>query len=550
LNNYNEAKLSLLGKRWVIQENSEKLGLFEKLLKIRGVTNREAFLHPQPIHSIHDLKDLEKAAQRIRTAIEQQERILIVGDYDADGVTASVILYKVLKFLEAEVSVRLPNRVKHGYGLNAEFIREAKELGVKLIITVDNGISAKREVELANQLGIDVVITDHHLPPSELPPAFAIVNPRQSDCAYAYKDLAGAGVAYFLALSLAGEKLPQDLRDELVSFAAIGTLADVCPLTGENRAIVSEGLQKITKTKNVGLRRILENARIEKEVTAEDIGFRIAPRLNAAGRLEDAIIAFHALSNGGGKEFADQLEKLNIERQKITGSVSDEVEERLGEITDEKILIASSSNWQQGIIGLTAGKLAEKYYRPVILMSEVNGVFTGSCRSPLPEFNITAALNEVSDLLETFGGHRAAAGFTLLEKNRAEFQQRMEKIAKRELGEVNLTPTLLLDTEILEEELIFDLLREVAQLSPFGMGNPEPILFWEKALLGEIRAVGNGSKHLQIKLGKSKIPAIGFGIGDLIEELKQRKEIDLAFSLSENEWNGKKTLQLRIVDLR
>lgn len=546
----NSESLSLLGKRWVIQENSEKLGLIEKLLKIRGVENREAFLHPQPIHSIHDLKDLEKAAERIRAAIEKKERILIVGDYDADGVTASVILYKVLKFLEAEVSVRLPNRTKHGYGLNAEFIREAKELEVKLIITVDNGISAKREVELANSLEMDVIVTDHHLPPNELPPAYAIVNPRQCDCAYVYKDLAGAGVAYFLALSLAGEKLPQDLRDELVSFAAIGTLADVCPLTGENRAIVSEGLKKITHTKNVGLRRILENARIEKEVTAEDVGFRIAPRLNAAGRLEDAIIAFHALSNGGGKEFADQLEKLNIERQQLTGNVSDEVEESLGGIGEKKILIASSSNWPQGIIGLTAGKLAEKYYRPVILMSEAEGVFTGSCRSPLPEFNITVALNEVGDLLETFGGHRAAAGFRLPIKNRAEFQQRMEAISKRELDTVNLTPTLLLDTEVLEEELIFDLLREVEKLSPFGAGNPEPILLWEKAQLSEIRAVGNGSKHLQLKLGKSKIPAIGFGIGDFAEELKQRSEIDLAFSLSENEWNGKKTLQLRIIDLR
>ncbi|MFH1546750.1 MAG: single-stranded-DNA-specific exonuclease RecJ [Patescibacteria group bacterium] len=431
--------LSLLGKKWIFpSKNSrgdlpaEQTGLIENLKKIREIKECE-------FHSPKKLKDLEKAAERIRAAVKNGERILIVGDYDADGVCASVILFKTLSNLGSKVSVRLPDRAKHGYGLNAEFVREAKKLGVKLIITVDNGISATQEIELANSFGIDVIITDHHISPDELPNAFAIVNPRQRDCEYPEKNLCGAAVAMKIAFALlencAVQKLPtancQLLKDELLALAAIGTLADVCELSGENRIIVTEGLKKIPQIRNPGLQKILANAGLNSKISSEDVGFRIAPRLNAAGRLDSPLIAFQALANKNGEKFADGLEKLNSWRQQLTEKLLAEVEERLGEIGAERILIAGGEDFHPGIIGLAAGRLAEKYHRPTIVMSRAcqqaggaDGKFVGSCRSPLPEFNITEALRDNSDLLQKFGGHRDAAGFTLEPKNRAAFEKK------------------------------------------------------------------------------------------------------------------------------
>ena len=364
--------LSFLGKKWIFPpENSQsglptgQAGLVENLKKIRGIT--ACGFHPP-----EELKDLEKAVGRIRQAISGNERVLIVGDYDADGVCASVILFKALASLGAEVSVRLPQRMEHGYGLNIEFVREAKKLGVGLIVTFDNGISATQEIELASSLGIDVIITDHHLPPpAKLPPAFAIVNPRQADCEYPEKNLCGAAVAMKIAFALLENSrlLTTEcrlLRAELLALAAIGTIADVCELSGENRMIVAEGLKEISRVKSPGLQKILANAgllagqaSLNSKISSEDVGFRIAPRLNAAGRLGDPLIAFQALVNVRGAEFADGLEKLNSWRQQLTEKLLAEVEERLGEIGAEKILIAGSENFHPGIIGLLAGRLAE-----------------------------------------------------------------------------------------------------------------------------------------------------------------------------------------------
>lgn len=529
----------------------------EQILQTRKITDQESFLNPhfeKHTHAPEKLKDLPKAVERIQKAIRNGERILIVGDYDADGITASTILFKALQALSAKVSVRLPHRIKHGYGLNSEFINEAKELGVKLIITVDNGISAKKEVELANSLYIDVIITDHHLPPIKLPKAFAIVNPRQEDCIYQYKHLSGAGIAYKLAISLlANSELGtrnSELSDEILALAAIGTIADVCPLTGENRVLVAEGLKKIPELKNLGLLRILENAALNKIVTTEDIGFRIGPRLNAAGRLADPLLAFQALSNGHGKKFADELELLNRERQVLTKKMCEEVEVQLGKIDDRKILIASNTNWHPGVIGLAAGKLAEQCYRPAIIMSAEGDKLTGSCRSPIAEFNITAALNEAADLLKKFGGHRAAAGFELPLKNLAQFEERLNTIAERELAGLDLNPTLALDLEISETDLNFELFENLKRLAPFGEGNPEPVLYWPNAEIREVNLVGNGEKHLRFRLGKNKITAIAFNFGTFGNTLRQRETTDLVFALSENIWNGNRELQLKVLDLK
>ncbi|MCF7836763.1 single-stranded-DNA-specific exonuclease RecJ [Candidatus Gracilibacteria bacterium] len=534
--------LSFLGKQWLPPRAQN----FGELRKLRGIEAAE-------FHPPEKLKDLSKAVERIRAAVKNQEPILIIGDYDADGICASAILFKVLQQLGALVSVRLPHRMKHGYGLNAEFVEEAQKLGVKLIITVDNGIAARQEVELANSFGIDVIVTDHHLPPEILPPALAILNPRQKDCNYPEKNLSGAAVAYKLATVLLNQELRtknQELTDEILVLATIGTIADVCDLTGENRRIVTDGLLKIPLTQNLGLRKILENSGLGEKISTEDVGFRIAPRLNAAGRLGDPLIAFQALVNGRGDEFADHLESLNLERRSLTMKILDEVEERLGEIGGEKILVAGGENFHPGIVGLIAGKLAEKYFRPAIVMSSQDGKLVGSCRSPLLEFDITAALQNSEQFLEKFGGHRAAAGFTLLEKNRAAFEKSLADYAESKITAVELIPRIEIDLSVTEMDLTKDFLTKLESFAPFGTGNLEPLLFLPAAKIMEIRKVGSDEKHLRVKIGQRKLTAIGFGLGEFAEQLERQKNADLVFQFSENVWNGRRELQLKIVDLR
>jgi len=549
-------KLSLLGKHWT----SAGLKSFEELRNSRNL--EECDFHPAG-----GLKDLEKTVERIREAITGGERILVVGDYDADGICASVILYKTIASLGGEVSVRLPHREKHGYGLNREFIEEAKELGVKLIITVDNGITAFAEIDLANNLGIDVIITDHHLPVMEkhnkgmcLPNAFAIVNPRREDCSYPQKNLCGATIAYKLATILLEqesselanelENKKQDLLDEFLALSAIATIADVCELKGENRKIVQEGLKLLPKIKNLGLQKILANAGVKETVSSEDVGFRISPRINASGRIDSPLCAFQALANVKGEQYADKLEKLNVARQSLTRENFTEIEMHLGEIGEQKILLASGANLHLGIIGLIAGRLAEKWNRPAIIMSEVGENFVGSCRSPLEKFNITEALQKLSDLLEKFGGHKAAAGFTLPQKNREEFERRLQEFGNARIKDEEIVPALKFDFEVNEEDLSFDLLKKIETLQPFGMGNPPPLLLWKNVNLGEIRKVGADERHLRMKVGKQNFVAIAFGLGELANKLEKDKQADLVFELSENVWNGRRDLQLRVVDLK
>lgn len=533
-------RLSLLGRRWIFPRESTSGDFLAQLKKVRGIDASE-------IHSGAKMRDLTRAAARINLAIEKGERILIVGDYDADGVTASVILFKAIAQLGGAVSVRLPHRMRDGYGLNAQFIEEAKTLGVKLIVTVDNGISAVAEVALANQLGIEVIITDHHTPPQVLPPAFAIVNPKQKNCAYPDKNLSGAAVALKLAENL-GE-LPTELRNEMLALATIGTLADVCPLTGENRALVAAGLAALPKIRNVGLQKILANAGVKGKVSADDIGFRVAPRLNAAGRLADPLVAFQTLANGAGEKFADELERLNRERQGFTAKILAEVEEQLGKCGAEKILVASG-DFHPGIIGLAAANLAEKYFRPTIVMSAQADNLVGSCRSPLADFDITVALTACRDLLAKFGGHRGAAGFTLVGKNRAEFEKQIAAFAEANIAAVALTPTLDLDLEVAEDILTEKFLNELEELAPFGMGNAEPNLLWRAAPLADIRAIGDEGKHLKMRVGEQKITAIAFRFGKFAATLEKQKTADLVFNFGENVWNGSRELQLRIVDAR
>lgn len=542
---------SLLGKKWQIGSAPIAADLLSRLLQVRKISATTEFLQPdyaQQGHAPELLKDFTKARERVERAINQGERILIVGDYDADGIAAAALLFKVLRSRTANVSVRLPHRVKHGYGLNQAFIQEARELKVDLLITVDNGSAAYAEVCLAQEFGIDVIITDHHLPPSQLPPAYAILNPRRVDCAYPNKDLAGAAVAFKLASSLNQDA---DLAAEILALATIGTVADVCEISQENRALVASGLKVLARLPNPGLRQICQNAALKANLTTEDIGFRLAPRLNAAGRLADPLLAFQALTHQEGATFAQELEKLNLKRQKIT-----QVAERLALASLDReslppVLVIFNPELPIGIIGLVAGKLAEKFFRPVLVFTEIEaGIVTGSARCPQANFNITQALAQNADLLLKFGGHRTAAGCTLKKANLKLLEQRLTDFLVQELTEADLVPMLNLDLEVTLGELSLANFREVQKLAPFGPGNLEPVFYLRQVELKDLRLIGREQRHLKFWLKGTNLEVVGFNFGEQFAELQARSKFDLAFRLKENSWQQQTKLELQLVDLR
>lgn len=541
--------LSFLNQRWQILAPQKTASLSEQLLLNRNITEPATFCNPD--YSKHAypaqlLKDFPKALKRIERALTQKERILIIGDYDADGITGSALLYQVLRARHADVSVRLPHRLKHGYGLNQAFIQEAAELKVNLIITVDNGSSALAEVTLANQLGIDVIITDHHLPPQQLPPALAIVNPRQIDCPYPNKNLAGAALAFKLASSL--NQAPE-LANELLALATIGTVADLCEMRGENRALVASGLQAFNKIKSFGLKQIFLNAGLEKNFTTEDLGFRIAPRLNAAGRIADPLIAFQTLTHKNGVIFANQLEALNLKRQQLTQATEETLTEHLD--LRQKILIVCKPELPVGIIGLVAGKLVEKFRRPALVFTEVSPeILVGSARCPQTKFNLTQAFAQKAALLLKFGGHSNAAGCTLLKNKLPELKTYLEKLAAAQLTTADLTPTLTLDCAVTTLELNCENFAQIKKIAPFGAGNPEPIFYLPNVEIKNLRLIGKKRQHLKFWLTNSELEVVGFNFGEFAPKIKTKQRLDLAVTLTENSWNQQVKLELRLIDLR
>lgn len=547
--------MSFLGKRWVIADRTEP-GLIEHLLARRGISAEQAgeFLQPdlaRDAFAPSELKNLTKAAERVRAAIRDGERILICGDYDVDGTCGSALLFKVLRHLGGQASVRLPHRILDGYGLNLARIEEAAQLGIGLLITVDNGITNVAEVAAAAERGIDVIVTDHHTAHDPLPPAFAIVNPNQPGDSYPNKNLCGAGVAWKLALELAGNELPAELADEILALAAIATVADIMILTGENRAIVTAGLAALQRIQNPGLQALMKSAGIGPKISAEDIGFRIGPRINAAGRLDSALLAFQVLANPNGAEFAAKLEQLNAARQQLSELITKNAEAQLALENgfESAALIAAGDGWHPGVIGLVAGRLAEKYHRPVVLGEAKDGRITASVRCPHPGVHVTNILSERGDLFEKFGGHAAAAGFTIPAANWEEFRQHFLAGLARELAGLDTAPELAIESDLTESEISFELIDQLEKLQPFGHGNREPIFRLAKIRVTDPRPVGAENKHLQARIGNSGIRAIGFGLGRAAELLADRGTADLAVTVCRETWQGNTRLQLKIIDL-
>lgn len=556
--------MSLLGKNWLIKLRDPSRDVLTKIYENRGILSeeaKEAFLLPAPEECIHDpflMEDMEKAVERIDQAIKNKERIVIFGDYDADGVTATAVLVRMLKKIGAQVSYRIPHRLKDGYSLKNYFLDELKELDVKVLITVDNGIAAAREIAYANELGMDIIVTDHHTPPSKdnLPKAVATLNPKLEGCPYPFKELSGSGVALKLAEALGSAFIPDRKERDvfirtLYQIAIIGLIADCTPLIGENRAMVKIGLQSMREEPIRGLEKLMEIAGVDpKTLNAIGIAFMIAPRLNAAGRLDSAYEALHLFLNTTETvdEIAKKLHDLNAERRTVTEEFSKEAHLLLAEQDhSQRMIIVDSPNWNSGINGLIASRLVEKYAKPVIVLADKGDDLVASCRS-IEEFNIIAALTEVSDLFEHFGGHPGAAGFSIKKEKYAELRKRLFEIAQRELADTVLKGKIRLECDISLSEISWDVFDEMMRLEPFGIGNEKPTFILENTILEQVKTMGQEGKHLSFQL-PGGIRGVGFNFGEFVPTV-QGKSLDIAFQLDMNEWQGRKSLQVRLVDAR
>lgn len=526
------------------------------------------------------MNDTEKAAIRIKEAIDKGERILIFGDYDVDGVTGTALLLSVLGDFRANVSYYIPNRLREGYGLNVEAIKRLKtqDPGLRLIITVDCGTTSIEEVDVAKSLGIDVIITDHHLPPPShrLPEAYAILNPNREDSIYPFRDLAGVGVVFKLCQALIPPTPPlvkggRGGLERYLDLVALGTIADLVPLRGENRILVKAGLGALSEGKRIGIKALKRVSGFEERpVSSGIVSFCLAPRINAAGRIGDAGLGVRLLlseSEAEAMEIAETLDRLNRERQEIEEKTLQEALEKLGVQSPESIaktrdyqfpdhdysIVLASPEWHIGVLGIVASRLTEFFYRPAFLFCLKDNIAKGSARS-IPKFHLHEGLTECYDLLSNFGGHEFAAGLSMKEENIEGFRMRINEVIKNRLGEDDLIPRLRIDAKVEFRDLDFNLIKELDSLSPFGLGNPEPVLGAKGVEVLYPRIVGNN--HLKVKLRQNRtvLDGIGFNMGDILNgdrvKINEGERIDLAFTASINEWEGVKTLQLEIKAIR
>jgi len=511
-----------------------------------------------------NLLNMQIAVDRIIWAVQKHQPIAIYGDYDVDGVSATALLTHALKQMDANVWSYIPNRFDEGYGLNQDALCTLKDQGAKLVITVDCGIRSPVEVSYAQNLGLDMIITDHHSPGSELPPAHAIINPRQPDDPYPEKDLVGVSLAYKLVDALFqfrsgnsgnfNQQGTQPNPNDYLDLVALGTVADLAPLIGENRALVRAGIDQLRITKRSGLTALIGVAGIQpKNITAGTIGYMLGPRLNAAGRLDTAQSALNLLLAEDFHEaglLAQKLDYQNRQRQALTKESQIKAEEiAITEDPESPLIFVYHPDFNPGIVGLVASRLTEKFYRPSVVANQENEFTRGSCRS-IPNFNITKALEQCSDLLVRYGGHSAAAGFTVKNEQLSEFKSRLTEIARCELDQQELFPILEADVEVQLSDLTFDLLNQLDMLQPTGRGNPQAQFVSFDVRVLRSRTVGKDNSHLKLVLSDGFITydAIAFRQGDWQERLPEF--IDIIFNFELNEYNGKSSLQLNILDIK
>lgn len=528
--------------------------LLANLLYHRGIKTEEAiqtFVHPS-LDDLHDpylLYDMDKAVERIRIAIERNERILLYGDYDADGMTSAALLKETLEELGGEVHVYLPNRFTDGYGPNQSvyqyFIEQEQ---VSLILTVDNGVAGHEAIAYAQNCSVDVIVTDHHSLKDPLPDAYAIVHPEHPEGNYPFRHLAGCGVAFKLAWALL-ERIPVDVLD----LVAIGTIADMVSLTDENRAMVRYGLSLLKQTERVGLQELMSIAGVElSSISEEEVGFQLAPRLNALGRLDDPAPAIDLLTGFDEEEardIAQMIDEKNTERKALVQQIYEEASSMI--CPEKHVQVLAKEGWNPGVLGIVAGRLLEEWQQPVIVLAIEDGKAKGSARS-VESVDIFQALSQHPDLFLAFGGHSGAAGMTLETEKLDELSTVLENFIVDKGLDCSSKPSLTLDGELDLEDLTVEILKSFDKLAPYGMENPKPIFYLKNVQIESARTMGQNNTHLKFRIrkGEVSVDVIAFGKGNLVLEFSQVKQLDLAVTLSLNQWNGKTSLQLMLVDAR
>jgi single-stranded-DNA-specific exonuclease len=554
----------MTAKRWILPEPLKEdtgVGLTSAqraILMRRGMITEpeiEAFLDKRYGRSTDpfQLSDMDRAIERLQSARRAEEQVVVYGDYDADGTTSTALLTEVLRSLGFDTKWYIPSRFTEGYGLNKGALSTLRSGGAALVVSVDCGIRSIDVVEFANGEGLDVIVTDHHLPGPELPPAVAVVDPNRDDDRYPYKGLAGVGLAYKLAEALTQSFGGGNLTDYL-DLVAVGTIADLAPLTDENRQLVAFGIEQLNATTRPGLRALSEFAGYKQgSIDTSSIGFGLGPRLNAAGRIADARLAVELLLAKDGSsawESAGNLDRLNRERQDLTSETLELARAiALENRQSEDLLVAIDTEFHEGVVGLAAGRLMDEYYRPALVARLEDGVLRGSARS-IPEFHITEALQACGDLLLKFGGHAQAAGFSLLVENREAFMSRLSELAAASLGGLELMPSLEIDAELGFDELDYELMEFIDRLQPCGQANPYPVFSSSGVEVLSKRVVGKGGRHLKLTVRQSGrvFDAIAFGFGTQIGDLPER--VEMAYRLERNEFRGAVSLQLNVQDVR
>lgn len=521
-----------------------------------------SFLAPELKGGLHDpflMKGMAEAVERIVAAVRSGEPMAVYGDFDTDGVTAVTLLVQAITAMGGTIRPYIPHRTREGYGLNNLAVSQLAADGVGLLITVDCGISNAAEVAEAMRQGLDVIVTDHHHPPAVLPEALAVVNPKQHDCPYPFKDLVGVGIAYKLVQALVRQGLSLNgVRGrDLLDVVALGTVTDMGPIRGENRVLVKAGLEAINSSERPGLKALIEVAGLVRgRVSSSDIGFMLGPRINAAGRLDDAVLAYKLLLAGDYAEaraIAQQLNQTNRERQELTRRVQSAAKAQAEAEGKHElpVVVIAGEEFPSGVVGLVAGKLVEEWGRPVLLIERGEEQSRGSARS-VPGFSIVEALTSCKELFVRFGGHAAAAGFTIENANLPLLEAHLLELAEERLTAEMLQPAITIDAAVELNQLGWELMAELKRLEPFGQANPQPTLMSPGVQVVDARPRGADGQHLRLLLrdGGETYEAIAFRLGHLAPALKRHARIDVAYSFEDDEWNGERRLQLKVKDFR
>lgn len=540
---------------------SQKLNIHPLICQIlinRGMTDHESlgkFLNGDISH-LYDpflLKDMQKATDRIKKAAKNKEKVLVFGDYDADGVTSCAILLSALKKMGIQTQYYIPHRVNEGYGINENAVKFAKQHKITLFISVDCGTANFKEIDSLNKAKIDAIVIDHHKPlEDKLPKAFAIVNPKQPGCKYPFKDLAAVGVVFKVLQAISGDSAFEDL--DLVS---LGTVADVMDITGENRIIVKEGLRRLNETKRVGVKALIEAASLKnKKITPGFVSFILAPRINASGRMDSAEKSLKLFLTEDASEaqiLASDLNNHNRQRQKIEEETLRQALDLISRDVNFKehyVIVLGQDGWHEGVLGIVASKIMDRFYRPTIIISWDEKLGKGSARS-IDKFHIFEALSGCAEFLESFGGHQHAAGLTILKDNIDKFRSQINQIAKKTLSDLDLIPSLDIDAQVPLSTLDVDLVSAIENLEPFGVGNPYPLLCSRNLeIKSKPTIVGKDTIKFWVTDGKLTAQAIGFGQANLFDLIREANSIDLVYSPSIDDWHKPAEIQLEIKDLK